>query len=205
VIKTTRQQIIDFLETRQIATASEISLAFHITHANTRRHLNNLVSEGLVQVSGKRKDAAKGRPSRQYQLTKAITEHNLDHLSSALLNRLQAVSQPVDWYEQLAEIANVLIDLSPSPVSKPGLGNRLQACVNHLNRLHYRSRWEAHTESPRLILGHCPYRQIIDNHPELCQMDTALIEQLIGASVQLNAKLEQTPQGGEVCVFLVKK
>jgi predicted ArsR family transcriptional regulator len=203
--KTTRQQILDLLAARQIASAADICQILHITHANTRRHLNNLESEGLVEVSGRRKGSHRGRPARQYQLASSKQENNMTELASSLLIYLREFLPPDEWQSSLARVAKILVDQTQALDTRVNLSNKLQACVNQLNQRHYNSRWEAHTDGPHLILGHCPYRQIIELHPELCQIDKVLIEQLIGSKVVQTAKLETTTLGLEMCRFLVKK
>jgi predicted ArsR family transcriptional regulator len=74
-----------------------------------------------------------------------------------------------------------------------------------LNELEYQARWEAHARSPRIILGNCPYKGIIEEHPELCQMDVYLLENLTGEKAAQLSKLEKTPQGLPVCAFAVGK
>ena len=206
MVKTTRQQILDLLAAREIATATEISQIIHITHANARHHLNNLESEGLIQVTGYRiPQASRGRPARQYQLTTSVNDHNLNQLADVLLNKLKTLIPNTDWLDLIGSLAEKLISNENSLDPNGSLSHKLNTSVSYLNTQHYRARWEAHTEAPRLILGHCPYKQIINHHPELCQLDASIIENFLGLPVEQVGKLEHTTQGLEICVFLVKK
>ena len=81
---------------------------------------------------------------------------------------------------------------------------RVYSAIRSLNRMNYRAHWEAHIESPRLMLDHCPYRMIIDTHPELCQLDALLFENLLGAPVKQMEKLTLNNKGLPHCVFLIK-
>jgi predicted ArsR family transcriptional regulator len=69
--------------------------------------------------------------------------------------------------------------------------------------MHYQARWEAGAEGPHIILGHCPYAVIIENHPELCKMDKAILSGLLGGQVEQLAKLEEGAGGLPFCAFVL--
>jgi predicted ArsR family transcriptional regulator len=67
----------------------------------------------------------------------------------------------------------------------------------------YQAHWEAHVENPRIMLSHCPYRAILDRHPEICQMDAYVLEALIDAPVRQIDKLSLNAKGLPQCIFLL--
>jgi len=69
--------------------------------------------------------------------------------------------------------------------------------------MNYHARWEAGRAGPRVILGHCPYAAIIEKHPELCQMDAALLEELTGESAEQVAQIGRDKS--QACVFVMGK
>ncbi len=81
------------------------------------------------------------------------------------------------------------------------LMGRLAVMVEGLNKMKYRSRWEAGPEGPRILFGHCPYAAIIERHPELCQMDAHLLSGCLGGSAQQMAKIGR--EGATQCIFLI--
>jgi predicted ArsR family transcriptional regulator len=196
---TSRQRLIAYLESRQAATTDDISRALHFTPANIRHHLSHLVEEGIVQTVGFRPKQARGRPERLYALVRQISSHNLDGLSSALIRILSAQDKPENdsWVQDLAEELGKPVQGSESPTK------RLFQVVKHLNELNYQSRWEAHSDGPRIILGHCPYAAILHKHPELCLMDRFLLEDLLKADVSQISRLEVGAKGLPQCVFRI--
>jgi predicted ArsR family transcriptional regulator len=72
-----------------------------------------------------------------------------------------------------------------------------------LNELGYQARWEARPGDPQVQFGHCPYTAIIADHPELCLLDAALLESMLGNSAIQTAKLETDFQGGKYCRFVI--
>jgi predicted ArsR family transcriptional regulator len=81
----------------------------------------------------------------------------------------------------------------------------LLSTVERLSDLNYRPHWEAHVEGPRIMLGNCPYYNILDDHPELCDFDKLLIEELISNSVEQIAKLNMDERNIPYCMFRVRE
>jgi predicted ArsR family transcriptional regulator len=198
-MKTTRQHILDYIERKGAASAGEMAGAMHLTAANIRHHLEVLLSEGAIEVTGQRKDSVRGRPGSLYALKSKTSQHNLDKLASALLTDLLAGTPQEEQEGKLRRIASRMHASEGTPGGV--LSARLLRAVDILNELKYAARWEARAEAPRVILGHCPYAAIIHEHPELCRMDAHLLEQLTGAKFEQKTKLELTPQGLRQCIF----
>ena len=203
--KTTRQLILDLLSTREISSAAEISKTLLITPANTRHHLASLEEDGLVHKAGFVQPHRRGRPARLFQLTRSRQEHNLDRLCHVLLTNLRSKLNDAEWHSTLEDLADSLSLPGIIPGDRRHLSLRLAETIKFLNSLHYKARWEAHTTGPNLILGHCPYSAIIDEHPELCLVDGRLLTNLLATEVQQTAKLELSPNGLRHCIFKVSK
>jgi predicted ArsR family transcriptional regulator len=77
----------------------------------------------------------------------------------------------------------------------------LGEAIIRLNDLNYKAHWEAHTDSPHIILGACPYARIINIHPELCEMDAYLISALTGEEFSQIEKISRHPDGPPHCRF----
>ncbi len=139
-----------------------------------------------------------------YCLWRPISLHNLDGLAGALLAEIFAESHQAEQAEfEQDEILNRLASrlLPPSPIETKNLTQRLSQSVQHLNRMNYQARWEAHAQGPRLILQHCPYAAIVADHPEVCRMDQFLLSHLLSLPAQQLSRLEKTPSGFRQCVF----
>jgi DeoR family transcriptional regulator, suf operon transcriptional repressor len=217
-MKTSRQRVLEYIRSRKVIGVAELSRALRMTPANARHHLSILQEQGLVQVVGQVRPEGKGRPARLYSLSERVQSNNLDRLASAVLSELLAGLEPPEVEQMIGRLALRLI-VEPEPgerkalaIERPGArpaGRSLTQAILHsvqrLNELHYQARWEAHAESPRLILGHCPYATIIADHPELCQMDARLLELMLDRKVSQSARLAPDPQGGTFCLFVLDK
>jgi len=196
---TTRQRILEYIQSKEVVSAAEISQALHMTAANARHHLSALRDEGVVLVIGQRPSRGRGRPVDLYRLALPLSLHNLDGLAHALLLEQFDSTDPQSQDALLEKLALRLTSLDG--ISSHNLTQRLTQVVQHLNHLSYQARWEAHAQGPRVTFQHCPYAAIIAQHPELCRMDHFLLRDMVHMPVQQLTKLEMTPSGIPQCVF----
>jgi predicted ArsR family transcriptional regulator len=206
-----RQRILAYLQTHHGVSAAEISRALRVTPANIRHHLSILAADGRAKVVGERRPATnaeqagqgRGRPVQMYGLGDTASGDNLSELADAVLGQwLQAL--PSDQRDSaLGALAAHLADVAPRERSGP-VTRRLSQAIARLNALHYRARWEAHGQGPRVIFEHCPFAAILEKHPELCRMDALLLKELLGAETIQSAKLELNAHGLPFCMFVLK-
>ncbi|HLA97415.1 MAG TPA: helix-turn-helix domain-containing protein [Anaerolineales bacterium] len=202
-VKSTRQLILDHLRSKQVASAAELSRLLQVTPANVRHHLGILISEGVVSVIGERPATGRGRPALLYALSGQSSRHNLDRLCSALLNEIANPQKAASPTESLQRVAQELSGESQNP---PGnLTRRLYQAIQRMNELNYQARWEARSDAPHVILGHCPYAAILSAHPELCRMDVLLLENLLQSRVEKVAHLARDDRGLTYCMFALKE
>ncbi len=176
-----RQKILNLLDTNSEATAAELSRALGVTPADLRYHLSKMVEEGLVTASNPKPTGRRGRPARRFSLTAKISKSNFDLLASVLL---EAVAEQLsdEQRNHLMQSVAGQIKGDYKPHGPPGA--RLVQAVDRVNSLNYQARWEAHADGPRVIFEHCPYGALRPDHPELCRLDTNLIENLLDTPVE---------------------
>lgn len=189
---TTRHKVLAYLHKTRTASAREISRAVRMSAANVRHHLRVLVSDGRLEVSSGGTGEKRGRPEKVYSLPRAVLGDNLSALSEALL--AEAGSKV-----RMDVLAKHLV--GESDLTNQPAGKRLNLVTEKLNQMNYHARWEAGSSGPRIIFGHCPYASIIARHPQLCVMDAALLERLIGQSAEQLTRIGR--DGSLSCVFLM--
>jgi predicted ArsR family transcriptional regulator len=197
-MKPTRQRLLDLLKNRNNQTAAELSRALGVTQADVRHHLSKMVDEGLIVQAGHQRVARRGRPARRYILAADALKDNFDLLSGALLTTTLADLSPQEQNTFLCRVAEVLVGV----IDPDGpLSQRLVHAVEKLNDLGYISRWEAHASAPRFILEHCPFAQLLPQHPQLCQLDACILETLLDKPVvQLESRVEDPSNH---CIYIV--
>jgi len=179
---TARQKVLSYFNKMQTASVREVARALKMSAANVRHHLRVLVSDGRLEISSVREREGRGRPEKVYSIPRAALGDNLSALSDVLW--MEAGSSV--RVEALAKRLSGESNFKSQPMAK-----RLNLIVEKLNQMKYHARWEAGSQGPRIIFGHCPYAAIIAKHPELCRMDEALLEELMGQSAEQLSKIGQ--------------
>ncbi len=192
---TARQKVLAHLKKTRSASAREIARALKMSAPNVRHHLSVLCSDGRVEFVSVNNREGRGRPEKLYSLSQAALGDNLSALANALLT--EAGSRL-----SMEAVASRILDaglFANLPIIK-----RLELLVGKLNEMHYQAHWEAGAEGPRVIFGRCPYSQVIEKHPELCKMDTAMLEESLTRSVSQFTKSETVSRGLCPFIFAVK-
>ncbi len=175
---TTREQILDYLSSHTLASASEMASALGVTAANIRHHLGLLEAQGLVAPAATQHLPRRGRPAKLYRLTAAAQQPFLEPLTRALLDALHRQGESA---EDL--LCDALCD-HQAPDAARSLRERLQHAMHRLAAMHFEPRWEAHRHGPRVIFHRCPYAPLVADYPELCRLDAMLLERMLGVAVE---------------------
>jgi predicted ArsR family transcriptional regulator len=187
---TARQKVLAYLNKNRTASAREISRALKMSPATVRHHLRVMTSDGRLELSFVRGRDGRGRPEKIFSLPRSALGDNLSALGDAVLTE----AGPSVRMEALAKRLAGDSHFADQPIAK-----RLNLTVQQLNGMNYHARWEAGPQGPRLIFGHCPYAKIIEKHPELCRMDEALLQQLMGDAAMQIFKIGV--DGSAMCIF----
>jgi predicted ArsR family transcriptional regulator len=187
---TVRQKILTYFTKTRTASAREISRSLKMSPATVRHHLRVMTADGRLEISFVRGREGRGRPEKVYSLPRSALGDNLAVLGDAILIEAGVAVQMDALAKRLAGDSS----FKDQPIAK-----RLNSSIEMLNKMNYHARWEAGPQGPRLIFGHCPYAALIGKHPQLCQMDEALLEQLMGDSVAQMFKIGK--EGSSLCVF----
>ncbi len=188
---TARQKVLAHLKKTRAASAREIARALKMSAPNVRHHLGILTSDGRLEVTSVHQRGGRGRPEKMYSLSQSALGDNLSVLADVLLDGKVNI---VNAGERIAR-SQGLVGFTNQPLPK-----RLSLLVDKLNDMHYQSRWEAGAEGPRVIFGRCPFAKIIENHPELCKMDSAMLEISLGRPIVLFTKNDISARG--LCPFV---
>jgi predicted ArsR family transcriptional regulator len=198
-----RQKILNFIIEQQSTTVEELSKVFKVTPANIRHHLSILIGQGSVKVIGLKPAPFRGRPTQIYSSMQLSNQNNLDHLADVLLVNILQNSAPGEINPLLRNIASQMVAKFSIDMHNPT--RRLYSAIRILNHMNYQAHWEAHIENPRIMLGNCPYRAILDHHPQICLLDAYVLETLLGSPVTPVEKLALNTKGLPQCVFLLNR
>ena len=204
VKSTARQRVLAYIQRQPGASAVQIGGALRMSAPAVRHHLAILESDGRIESVGAKRRGGRGRPASTYRVSDRVLGDNLAMISDSLLKSWRG---PAGKFRKLGPVnalaGGLLHQLGPGPAAGSAAG-RLGWLVDALNAAHYVARWEAGAEGPRIVFGHCPYAAIIENHPELCQMDALALAQRMHADATQTAKIDVRGPGPDHCVFVLK-
>lgn len=171
---TSRQKVLNHLKKTRSVSAREIARALKMSAPNVRHHLSILRADGRIEMTESRPLDGRGRPEKLYSLAQSALGDNLSVLADVLLDEDMDAGR---IGKRIAETRG-LDEFASQPIAK-----RLNLLIERLNEMHYQARWEAGAEGPRIIFGRCPYSKVIENHPELCTMDEAMLTTAMARTV----------------------
>jgi predicted ArsR family transcriptional regulator len=186
------------------STAASLGSRLGLTPAAIRRHLDNLLAEGLIETRMARaqRSRGRGRPARLFAITDAgrsAFEHAYDDLATGALRFLAETGGPAAVAEfarrQLADLEH---RYAPVVAAAPA-ESRVQALAEALSADGYAA---SATGAPaggtgeQLCQHHCPVAHVAAEFPELCEAETETFGRLLGTPVQ---RLATIARGDGVC------
>ena len=203
-VTTARQRVLAYLMKQRSASAAQIGRGLTMSAASVRHHLSIMLADGRIALIGDSRGPGRGRPVKLYGLSEKTLGDNFALLSDAVLAEMLKKLSPAKRDKVINEIAgNLALQLGKQNNSNANVptAKRLSNIVEKLNELHYQARWEAGAQGPKILFAHCPYAAIIEKHPELCQMDAALIGATMKISARQISKIE--PGTTQACIFVL--
>lgn len=196
----TRERIISYLSENQQASAQSLSRAWGLTRADIRYHLSALEADGMIEMVPRAagRPAGRGRPEQFYRLKTENAPHNLGGLCAAVLSVLAHTADAEAREGLYRQVAGQMAASWQMPAN---LVHRLNAAAHRLNQNGYRARWEASASGPRFLLRSCPYAAVLNDHPEICQIDRHYLDALTGIKFQQDARLNPVTGRPPACVF----
>ena len=210
-MRTARQRIFEFIRSHRLVTSEDISKGMGMTRANAHHHLQILINQELIQIVGKKPSRNKGRPAILYGLSRHSQGENVDRLADALITEFYRSPISEDRENKIRKLADKMVEMGNEEATERFLKGegihitkRLREAIRLFNSWHYLARWEAHADSPHIILGSCPYLSILPSHPELCDLDRYMIETLVSSPAEQVAKRTPDERGIPFCQFRLK-
>jgi len=182
-------------------TATQLATQLGITPAAVRRHLDLLEGEGLVvaRSSRRRQSSSRGRPAKAFQITDAGRDRFYQAYSKlavqAIVQLLEAAGpQGLDALAQ-AHFSPIEAFFSEALAADPDKTPHA-ALVAALDAGGYAASLSQMAGGAQLCQHHCPVADVARAYPEICEVETSLIAQLLQSHVQ---RLATIAHGDGVC------
>jgi predicted ArsR family transcriptional regulator len=200
--RSTRARIARLILENGPLTAAGLSGRLDVTPAAVRRHLDSLLTEGMIETREARcyGSRGRGRPARLFAITDAgrsAFEHAYDDLATSALRFLAETAGP----DAVAEFARRKISDLESRyrpvVDAAPASRRVQALAEALSADGYAaSATVAPAGGEQLCQHHCPVAHVAAEFPQLCEAETEAFSRLLDTPVQ---RLATISRGHGIC------
>jgi len=196
------------------ATAVDLAARLEITPAGIRRHLDNLIEEGVLTAREPFQTAndsrGRGRPSKVFVMTdvgREKFEHTYDDLAVSALRFMATKSTKSMGAEAslVKEFArNRAEEITKRAVqilaNKKNLTQKSEALAAFLSTDGYAANSHSREGGEELCQNHCPIAHVAAQFPELCEEETKAFSELLGTHVQ---RLATIAHGDGVCTTFI--
>lgn len=204
----TRREVLAQILRNGPVSAIDISDALGLSAAGVRRHLDNIVADGLAETTeGPRTPAgsgrSRGRPARFYRLTdtgRGRFGHDYDTLALLALRALRdtggddAVASFAD--QRMQELFSSIAE-SPGDEEDAGdVTERAERIAEALTDRGYAATVDEAATGIQICRHHCPIQDVAQEFPELCAAEHRVVTDLLGHHTQ---PLATIADGNGIC------
>lgn len=201
-MKSTRERIIHTLLHHPKMTTNDLAEAVGINPISVRHHITNLLLENLVGAEEERHGV--GRPRLVYTLT----ESGLEKFPTRYLRlTTRIISQIKDKFpqplvsEMFKELATTMAGEYSSELAGLSVEDRLDVMKDLLGEEGFVVEWEKQGSHYLIHEITCPYLQVGQSHPEICNVDQTLISTMLAVPAN---KIQCILNGANHCTYIVK-
>ncbi len=185
------------------STASTLSKRLALTPAGIRRHLDLLVTDGVLEARDPRVGSTRGRgrPSKVFLMTdegRSQFEHSYDDLAVAALKFMAAHSGD-HLVTAFAESRAEDIERKATPYLAKR-AKKIDALATFLTEQGYAASVEKRGTGEEICQHHCPIAHVAAQYPQLCEAETQAFSRLLGTHVQ---RLATIAHGDGVCTTYI--
>jgi predicted ArsR family transcriptional regulator len=211
----TRGQVARLILELGPCTAATIGGRLGLTPAAIRRHLDNLIADGMIETRTARTygNRGRGRPAKVFVITDAgrsAFEHAYDDMATSALRFLEATYGPQAVAEfARQQVAETERRYAPVVAQAGDLRTRVQALAGALSADGYaaaagpapaRAGMAAAanivSNGEQICQHHCPVAHVAAEFPQLCEAETEAFGRLLGTPVR---RLATIAHGDGIC------
>ena len=187
------------------STAVVLGERLGLTPAGIRRHLDLLVSDGILEARDPHQalSRGRGRPSKVFVMTdsgRQKFEHSYDDLAVAALKFISAQSGEHLVKAFAQSRADDIERKANESVAKSS--NRTNQLATFLTEQGYAASIETRPMGEQLCQHHCPIAHVAAEFPQLCEAETEAFSRILGTHVQ---RLATIAHGDGVCTTYIPK
>ncbi len=197
----TRDRVATTILEQGPSTAAALADRLGLTPAAVRRHLDQLVADGLLVARDPRPGAqrGRGRPAKVFAITDAGRDrfdHTYDELAVDALEFLAETAGPDAVKAFARRRLGGLRERYGALVGAAAPQDRAQVLAEALTADGFAASAQAGPSGDQICQHHCPVAHVAEQFPQLCEAETELFAELLGTHVQ---RLATIAHGDGVC------
>jgi predicted ArsR family transcriptional regulator len=204
-----RKHILQILKESEGATVAELAEQLDMAPVSVRHHLDILLGDNLLCVDRVERKGCVGRPQQVYVLTAEAARYfpnNFAALAGNLARQIKQILPPEQVRCAFQAMAHeIASEIEPGALEGLPMEARLTRVAEFLTERGYLARWEqAGPDADDGYLLHkcnCPYAGVSAQHRELCLMDQALIDELVGGPC---VRTQSMVDGAHCCTYHIQ-
>jgi predicted ArsR family transcriptional regulator len=195
----TRERVARALMEGGPSTAADLACDLGITPAGIRRHLEQLLADGIIEPRESRATGhrGRGRPAKLFAITDVGRDHfghTYDDLASQALRYLRD-TRGQDAVRDFAQ--GRLRELERKcQESMVGSDDPVATVADVLTADGYAASVESSSAGEQICQHHCPVSHVAHEFPELCDAETEMLARVLGTHVQ---RLATIAHGDGIC------
>jgi predicted ArsR family transcriptional regulator len=195
----TRERVANALMEGGPSTAADLARGLGLTPAGIRRHLDQLLADGIIEPRESRAAdrRGRGRPAKVFAITDVGRDHfghTYDDLASQALRYLRETGgeDAVRNFAQgrLRELERKCTE------SMAGSDDPVAMVADVLTADGYAASVESSAAGEQICQHHCPVSHVAHEFPELCDAETEMLARVLGTHVQ---RLATIAHGDGIC------
>ncbi len=203
----TRERVATAILENGPSSAAALAARLHLTSAAVRRHLDQLVAEGVLEPRVPRVQGARGRgrPAKVFVLTDSGRDtfvQAYDDLAASALRFLREHGGPDAVGEFARRRTSELEERYGATVEAADPADRAEVLARVLTTDGYAASVRSAPTGDQLCQHHCPVAHVATEFPQLCEAETEVFARLLGRHVQ---RLATIAHGDGVCTTNVPK
>lgn len=185
------------------STAVVLGERLGLTPAGIRRHLDLLVTDGVLEAKDPHSalSRGRGRPSKVFVMTdsgRQQFEHSYDDLAVAALKFIS--TQSGEHMVQAFADSRAEDIKRKAEIAIAKRSHKSEALATFLTEQGYAASIEVRANGEQLCQHHCPIAHVAAEFPQLCEAETEAFSQLLGTHVQ---RLATIAHGDGVCTTFI--
>ena len=177
----------------------ELAEVVEVTPTAIRQRLSRLLAQGLIEREVER--CGRGRPRHRYRLTNKglrLTGSNFTDLALALWAQLNTIEDQEIRSELVGRVVKALAEDYAKEVRGVTVSDRMKSLAGLLSRRRVPFSVDGPPLEPVLTAHACPYPDLAETDPSICNLERMLFSELLGEEVELR----QCKEGGRTrCQF----